>query len=208
VAPGGIASAFGASMGGAGVGASAVPLPTDVSHSTVTVTQGSTVTKSPVFYESTGQVNFQIPFTLIAGTAAQLIVSVAGVASPAITFTPAAVAPGVFVVVHGLTNAPVTAASPAAPGEVLTIYCSGLGAVTPTVASGAASPTPAATTNAMPTVSIGGMSAPQQFSGLTPTLVGLYQVNAVTPSGLPSGTQALTVTILGSTSNSVTTYVQ
>jgi len=46
VAPGGIASLFGASMGAAGTGATTIPLPNDLAHTTVTVTQGSAVTEA------------------------------------------------------------------------------------------------------------------------------------------------------------------
>jgi uncharacterized protein (TIGR03437 family) len=40
------------------------------------------------------------------------------------------------------------------------------------------------------------------FSGLTPGLVGLYQVNATVPSGLTAGNQPITISIGGKTSPS------
>lgn len=43
-------------------------------------------------------------------------------------------------------------------------------------------------TKAVTTASIGGVVAPVLFSGLTPTLAGLYQVNIQVPAGVTPGT--------------------
>ena len=65
-------------------------------------------------------------------------------------------------------------------------------------ASGEPSPgPPLASTMATPTVSIGGMPAQVIFSGMTPGVVGLYQVNVIVPPNAPTGTQALTLSIGG-----------
>jgi uncharacterized protein (TIGR03437 family) len=45
----------------------------------------------------------------------------------------------------------------------------------------------------MPVVTIGGLPAQVTFSGLTPGSVGLYQVNAVIPPGVLTGTVVVTV---------------
>lgn len=207
VSPGDIVSLFGTDLGGAGVNASTIPLPNDLSHSVITVTQGLTSTTMPLFYAGAQQVNFQLPYTLTSGSLATVTASMAGLKAPLLSFTPSAVSPGIFAVVHAVGGGPVTPSSPATVGEFLTIYCAGLGPVTPAVTVGSASPIPAATTTATPTISIGGQPATRQFSGLTPQLVGLYQVNAVVPAGL-SGAQPLSITISGVTSNSVPIYVQ
>jgi uncharacterized protein (TIGR03437 family) len=49
---------------------------------------------------------------------------------------------------------------------------------------------------ATPTVTIGTQNATVLFSGLTPTAVGLYQINATVPT-TGSGTQPITVSIGG-----------
>ena len=79
--------------------------------------------------------------------------------------------------------------SPAKAGEALVIYCSGLGPVDPAVASGQAAPAqePLVRTTNEVTVTIGGKNAPVFFSGLTPGLVGLYQVNVIVPDGVDPG---------------------
>jgi uncharacterized protein (TIGR03437 family) len=104
--------------------------------------------------------------------------------------------------------------------EYLQIYCTGLGPVigtngepAPRDGFAAALPTIYQTT-ATVTATIGGMNAPVVFSGLTPTLVALYQVNVQVPAGTPTGDAVplvLTVTNPDGTtaqSNTVTVAVQ
>jgi minor extracellular serine protease Vpr len=223
VAPGGIVALFGTDLGGAPASAASVPLPSDIEHSTVKVTQTvsgtTTTTAAPLFYSSAGQVSFQLPFTLTAGTTTQIYSAVAGVPSNTLSFTPSNAAPQIFaasvggstigVIVHGLTGALVTSASPAASGEVVAIYCTGLGPVTPAVNSGQPSPSnPLSITATAATATVGGIPALVQFSGLTPGSIGLYQVNAVIPKGLSSGAQQVTISVAGATSKAVPTYIQ
>src|SRR5690606_29092708 len=94
--------------------------------------------------------------------------------------TPATVAldlgqPGVFVsgenpaILHGADNTPVTPESPAAKGEVVVIYCTGLGAVENPPPSGhAASETVLSPTLSIPSVTVGGVPVDVEFSGLAP----------------------------------------
>ena len=81
------------------------------------------------------------------------------------------------------------------------IYCTGLGLVSSPPADGAAGS--GQTTVASPSVTIGGASATVSFSGLAPGFVGLYQINAVVPSGIAGGNQPVVISIGGSSSNSV-----
>ena len=85
--------------------------------------------------------------------------------------------------------------TPAAAGDTVVIYCTGLGAVTPEVPAG----TPASLTQLSRTVNpvsvlIGGQPARVDFAGLAPGYAGLYQVNAVVPQGTPGG-NSVTVTV-------------
>ncbi len=223
VAPGEIVALFGTDLGGDPASAATVPLPSDIEHSTVKVTQTvsgtTTTTAAPLFYSSAGQISLQLPFTLTAGVATQIFSAVAGEPSNTFSFVPVDAAPQIFaapsgsgtigIIVHGLTGALVTAASPAASGEVVAIYCTGLGAVTPAVNSGQPSPSnPLSLTASATTATVGGLPASVQFSGLSPGSVGLYQVNAVVPTGLSSGAQQVTISVAGATSKAVTTYIQ
>jgi uncharacterized protein (TIGR03437 family) len=102
------------------------------------------------------------------------------------------------------TYALITTANPAAAGEVLQLYCNGLGPTTNQPASG--NPAPSGTlaqlaqTSTPVTVSIGGQNAPVLFAGLEPPYVGLYLVDVTVPSGLPAGNQPITVSVGGKTS--------
>jgi len=104
----------------------------------------------------------------------------------------------------------VDVSNPASAGDILQVYCTGLGRVTNQPPSGAAAPyNPLAVTTTNPTVAIGGVSTNVLFSGLAPGLVGLYQVNIEVPAGVPKGSAVpVVISIGGATSNTVTLAVQ
>jgi len=182
---------------------------------------------SPLFFVSSGQINAAVPLDVTPNTSQQVLiardttisvpVSVdVAPAQPAVFLDPQPNAPNqgaVFAVrntASGQTTFLAESATPAAAGDTLVIYCAGLGAVNATVAPGAASPTsPPADTIAKPTVAVGGVTAHVAFSGLSPGLVGVYQVNAVMPTGIAASDQApLVITIAGQTSPVATIAVK
>jgi uncharacterized protein (TIGR03437 family) len=66
-----------------------------------------------------------------------------------------------------------------------------------------------ATTSTTPTATIGGVAATVSFSGLAPTLVGVYQVNIVVPTDTPvSDAVPFVLSIGGLDSNKVTIAVR
>jgi len=90
------------------------------------------------------------------------------------------------------------ASRPAKKSEFVSLFCTGLGAVTN-----------ASTTSATPTVTLGGASAPVSFSGLAPGFVGLYQVNFQIPVTASSGSAVAVVLMIGgSISNTATIAIQ
>jgi len=99
---------------------------------------------------------------------------------------------------------------PAAPGDYLEVYCTGLGTVIPAVADGAApSASPLSHTVRTPTVTVGGLPAPVLFSGLTPGIAGLYVVDVQIPNAVHTGNAIpITLTIAGIVSNTVTVAIQ
>jgi uncharacterized protein (TIGR03437 family) len=99
-------------------------------------------------------------------------------------------------------------AHPAARGDVIEIYGTGLGVVAPSVPTGVR-PSGLPQTVTKPTVTIGGIPANVVFSGLASCCVGLNQVNVQVPAGSPTGSAVPVVLATGGiTSNTVTIAVQ
>jgi uncharacterized protein (TIGR03437 family) len=119
--------------------------------------------------------------------------------------------------VHGVSGLPITSSSPAAGGEVISVFTTGLGAVYPAVATGTAAPTsPLSLVTSPVTATVNGQSAVVAFAGLAPTFVGLYQVNVQIPNPLGvsnpvgvSGTNVpLVISVSGFSSNAANIPIQ
>ena len=193
LAPGALVTLAGANLGASGQ-ASTVPLPRNLAGTFVAV-EG---VRAPLFTTSSGQIEIQIPGDLPAG-AASIAVSVSGEMSNTFTASLLAAAPSILAVTHAATGLALSGANPAVPGEVLTVYLTGLGAVNPDLAIGSAAPQGSLVdTVLMPQVLVGSTSLNVSFSGLTPGYVGLYEVNVTLPMALPQASSAaLTVTCSG-----------
>jgi uncharacterized protein (TIGR03437 family) len=177
----------------------------------------------PIFYATPAQLGIQIP-TDLAGTSALIEVTVGGQTSaPQMVFI-APVAPGLSstdqsghgqgailiantdTLVAPIGGIPGRDSRPAKAGEFITIFCTGLGAVTPPLASG--EPGTNNTTVGMPAVTIDGAPAMVQFSGIAPGFVGLNQVNVQVPAGTRTADDIpVVLTIAGKQSNTVTIAV-
>jgi uncharacterized protein (TIGR03437 family) len=94
----------------------------------------------------------------------------------------------------------VAGASPAKPGDIVSLYGSGFGDVNPAVAAGLLATGMATLTNPI-TVMIGGetlASSDVLYAGLSPgSISGLYQFNVRIPSTAPSGDVPVTISIGG-----------
>jgi uncharacterized protein (TIGR03437 family) len=99
--------------------------------------------------------------------------------------------------------------APAKAGDVIQIYCTGLGPVDPPVIAGQAVSSLHSVTSPV-TLTIGGVSVTPSFVGLTPGFTGLYQINATQmPSGVTPGDQVpVTITVGGYQSAPVTMAVR
>jgi len=89
---------------------------------------------------------------------------------------------------------------PAKAGDILIIYCAGLGSVNPPIDAGVGVDRLIQTVNPIG-LTIGGVQAQVLFSGLTGGLTGLYQVNATMPAGVAPGDAVPVVLTLGSVSS-------
>ncbi len=190
LAPGTIVQIYGQNLAAGTSQPTTIPLPT-TSGGTQVIIGGLS---APLYYVSAGQINAQIPFELTPLQPYQVIVSANGALTTpdTVNLTPAvpgfaAFGDGTLIAQHG-DGSLVSATSPARSGEYLVAYLAGMGATNATPASGAASPTsPLALPSVMPNLTINGQSSPIAFAGLTPGLVGLYQMNFQVPAGLPAG---------------------
>ena len=164
---------------------------------------------APTVSQSPFQIMAQVPPDLTAGSypvrvqspygASQLAVEVRANA-PAIFLTSGSLTPARGLVVNqdGSSNTP---GNPVVRGKALTIYCTGLGAVTGSGDTIAAQ-TPVS-------VVLNGADLQPSFAGLTPGFIGLYQVDLPIPTTTPPGVAVpLFLRQSGGDSNTVFVAVQ
>jgi uncharacterized protein (TIGR03437 family) len=213
LAPGAIVQIYGSNLAAQAAPATTIPLPTSLNQTSVII--GGM--PAPLYYVSPGQINAQVPFELTPGNPYQLIVVANGALSTPNPIQLASAAPGIAqfaagqVIAQHLDGSLVLETSPAAPGEYIVFYIAGMGQTNQNIASGAASPSgdnlavpidaPALTLNGEPVTNI-------LFVGLTPTLVGLYQMDFQVPSDAPNGDLPLVLTQSSGFSNSSILPVQ
>jgi uncharacterized protein (TIGR03437 family) len=119
-------------------------------------------------------------------------------AQPAI-FTQNQAGTGQGAIVNGATNILADSKNPVHAGDVISIYCTGLGPVSPAVAEGVvASTTVLSRTVTAVAATVGGQPAVVNFSGLAPGLIGVFQVNVLIPSGVTPGDNVPVVLTEGS----------
>ena len=176
-----------------------VPYPTTLGGVQVTINGIA----APIYYVTPGQIAVISPggntFSI-----AQIQVTNNGVPSNVVTVPVNATAPGVFTLlntglgdaaaVHNSNGTVITPSNPAAPGEVISVFLTGLGTVFPPVPDGAAPPlSPLSMTTNTITAAVAGVSAPVAFAGAAPTLAGLYQVNLTIPATAAAGENVLAI---------------
>ncbi len=212
--PGGMATLFGSNLtSGKGINlASSVPLATELLNTSITIDQ---TLRAPIFavdnVNGQQQINFQVPWELAGKSSAAVQVTNNGAVSLPVIVPVLAAQPGVFayfvgsdtfgVVLHA-TFQLADSAHPVVGGEVVLVYCTNLGAVSPSISDGAAG-TGSEITVATPVATIGGASAPVSFHGTAPGFVGLYQLNVQVPLGLDAKNQPLVVSVGGASSQPV-----
>jgi uncharacterized protein (TIGR03437 family) len=218
LAPGTVLSIFGVNLAGSTGSASATPLPVTLGGVQVLVNGKP----APLFYVSPTQINFQLPWELSTDNEVYadnpgssyiptytVRVQSADVSTNLAYITGQKDSPQIMIygdnlaVAQDSSYAIVGPGNPAKPGDTITVYLLGVSSLSGTVSTGAAAPldTLIRFTGAV-SASIGNLSAPISFSGLTPQAVGLEQVNLKVPS-LQPGVYDLRVTVNGFVSNTV-----
>jgi uncharacterized protein (TIGR03437 family) len=212
LAPGGYATIYGTNLSQGTNVAAQVPFGVQLGGTSV-ILGGKQL---PLSYTSGGQVNVVVPYDVPVNTTQQLVVQngqaisipqavVIAAAQPTI-LSPNGVA---YIYVEAPDGTALPPNSAVTAGDTITLYCSGLGAVSPPVAAGspASSTTLSNTVNPV-TAMIGQTPATVLFAGLAPGWVQLYQVNIRIPSGLPSGKAVLTLAVSGQQSAPVSITVK
>ncbi|HYM10479.1 MAG TPA: hypothetical protein VEU62_07095 [Bryobacterales bacterium] len=207
LAPGAIVSIFGQRLAPATAAATTLPLPTTLLDQKVTasVNAGGKTMPMPLFYVSADQINAQLPFEAPPGPAT-VAVQFGSVASGPAAFTIAQSAIGIFTYPNDPNRAVVqnqdlslnSAANPAPRGTVITVYLTGVGPMSPPIATGQpASLTTLSQATLDKSAIIGPVEAPIQFLGATPGFVGLEQANIVVPGNASTGDQPLALHVGG-----------
>lgn len=209
VAPGSYVALFGAGLSDVtdANSSSRLPLALDYVNVSFDVPSAGLSLPARLVFVSPGQVNIQVPWELQGQTSAKVKVRVDNSYGNVVTVPLSDYAPAFFETGGGIAaaldekNQVIGAVNQAVRGQVVQLFANGLGPVTNQPASGEPAPvSPLAETTARPVVTIGGLPATVEWSGLTPTLAGLYQVNARVPAGLAPGNHQITVSIGGKTS--------
>ena len=207
VAPGSLITITGVGLTAGSGAASNLPLPTTLGEMCAAVNNIAL----PLIRVAPDRIDAQLPFE-VTGNGTLVITAPSGKSAP-FNINVSATAPAVFrtgvagdatglpLIYRAASQDLVTFSSPIHPDDVLVIFATGLGITSPTVISGAGSPSdPVAVAVVQPTVKIGDTALQVAFAGLVPGQVGLYQINAVVPHNIPSTPQTVLTLSQGTSS--------
>lgn len=198
VAPGQLVSIYGANLGAE---TGQYP-PLDAGGTIPTEFDGVSVAfdgePAPLLYVRGDQINAQVPYEIAGAAATQVVVTRRGISSESFDVAVTASAPEIFGHNDGSNRGVVfnqdgslnSAEQPAARGEIVVFYVTGVGAVEPAMATGELATTAAAPVQGVQ-VLIGGREAEQLFAAVPPGLAGTMQVNARVPADAITGSEVL-----------------
>jgi len=195
IAQGSIFALFGSALGPAvGVQALTYPLQTDLSGVTVSIVQGATTVAALPIYVSASQINIIMPSNAPLGRVSVMVTYSGQTSNPSpltvvasnfgvFSVNSAGVGPGIVTDFVSAASQPLNALNSVAfPGQVITIWGTGLGAVPSDVVPPTAGNLAAATE-----VFVGGVSAPVAYHGRSPCCSGLDQIVVTLPANTPTG---------------------
>ncbi|MBI1357081.1 MAG: hypothetical protein GC160_22295 [Acidobacteria bacterium] len=209
--PGGAGSIFGDLLADSAdpVAASVAPFPTDLAGVKVSVNG----TPAPLIFVSRQQINLQVPFGTANG-AATVEIDNNGKKAVIQNVPINSVQPGVFEITVGGQRiaaalrqdySVITPTNRPVPGEVVQMYFTGGGPLSPSVATntpGPSSPLPYTTAGA--TVKLDGVEQQNLGSFYAPGLITANQINFVVAQGTSAGDHVLVLTMGGADSQQVT----
>jgi uncharacterized protein (TIGR03437 family) len=207
--PGSIFALYGSGLATGSAQAAKLPLPTTLLTTAVTVNGEA----APLFYAGASQINAQMPLDIQPGVAAVVVTNGSSTSNTVAVTVPATAVPGIAVqyptnqgVVVNQDHSVNTPAAPAHVGDTVVAYFTGGGPVQAAgpLVTGSASPNGLSPVIETVKVTVGGQTATVvNYTGLTPTLVGVYQVNFVIPQ-VGAGDRNLVLAI-GGTASAATT---
>lgn len=172
---------------------------------------------SSLFYVSPGQINFLIPYDIVASTGT-VYVARQGVAGPGVTIPLANTSPGFFewngnfALAEHADGSVITASYPAQPGEIVVLYAGGLGRTSPDVPSGhIVSVATSILYESELQILLNGNPCPASsiyYAGVAPGFAGLYQINLLLPSAVTPNPAIQMVIGTQASPGSVLLYVQ
>jgi uncharacterized protein (TIGR03437 family) len=216
VAPGEIVTLFGARYGPAALNT----LQFDAAGRIATSLAGTQLLfdgqPAPVIYSRTGQSSFIVPYGVSGQTSTTIQYVYQGAHSNSVTVPVVATAPALFSIDSTGTGPGAildlgfrlnSAANPAKAGDIVSLFGTGAGLITPSATDGALTGNTLPKPVAPVTVQIGGKDAVVQYAGGAPGLTnGLLQVNVYIPAGLALGPQPIVLKV-GSASSPATVTV-
>ena len=186
-APGTMVTVRGAGLAKDKQSATGAPLPTTLGSTSLTA-NGQQVGLVRVAPDA---ITFVMPWATGGAGRIRLKATVAGADSNEIMVRAAPASPGFFsragdglgtILATHMDGLLITADSPAAPGEVVALYASGLGTLATSVAEYATA-AGANVTSVPVQVDVAGVQAEVQYAGAAPAFPGVYQINIVIPPG-------------------------
>jgi uncharacterized protein (TIGR03437 family) len=198
VAPGELLTLYGSNLADGLVVAPLIPFPTSLGNVQVSINGVA----APIYYVAPTQVSVVVPYGINTAIV-QVQVTTDGNPSNTVTAFTNLTSAGVFSVPPGglgggavlhQDGTLVSSANPAQSGETVSVFLTGLGAVSPGISDGEAGPVSTLSkTTATIAAYIGGTAGTVTYAGLAPQLAGLYQVNVTLPSGLTAGDNDLAI---------------
>ncbi len=194
VAPGEIIALTGTGLGPAnGVAATfdSGMLPTQLGGSEVHFDGGA----APLFYVQSGQINVQAPYAIAGQTTTHVEVWYQGQPAGSLDLPVVPAAPALYPVAMNADGSANSSTHPAAAGDVLTLYATGEGLTDGPNVSGRTAQSPYPHPESPVSVTIATVSSVVVSAFSAPGVVGILQVTARVPAGVPSGQAALQLSV-------------
>jgi uncharacterized protein (TIGR03437 family) len=158
---------------------------------------------APLLYAQYSRINLQVPYEMSGRTSANVEIREGGVTKQRLVTALAESAPAIFTADGGSGPAATinedgtvnSAANPAKPGSIVTIYATGEGQTSPAGTTGKLAAAPYPVPLSQVSLTIDGRDAAIVFAGSAPGYAGLLQINARIPESARSGAAPVEVAI-------------